>query len=207
MSSTCCIAYYAFILCRKILRRIWLHYSKGKWTLIKHIYQTNILAGEWRLQFKNLIYFLFISTTMFSTLLSKVSHNSGGFVLVLFFQWWPFLVIPTIWVINGEPGSHSPHSGYCTARQNSIFNVHEESHLETGSQEVLSLFDPKLSLKWKEAACKTWWSLPFSLAASPLCLFFLLLHTAGNMEAGAQQGSTAWMQRSGREGEKMESED
>lgn len=115
---------------------------------------------------------------MFSTLVSKVSHNSGGFVLVMFFQWWPYLVIPTTSVTNGKqcqlPGSHSPPLMSVGIIQGIVHLV------KTGSSTCMrSLIGNRIlgglvficsKVLLKEAAWKTWWSLPFSLAVSPLSL-------------------------------------
>lgn len=46
-SATCCIAYYASILCRNALRNLWPHLSKGKYVHIKQ-YMPEFLAVEWQ---------------------------------------------------------------------------------------------------------------------------------------------------------------
>lgn len=156
---------------------------------------------------------------MFSTLVSKVSHNSGGFVLVMFFQWWPYLVIPTTSVTNGKqcqlPGSHSPPLMSVGIIQDIVQLV------KTGSSTCMR------SLTWKQNPRRSCLYLIQSSpergsfqdlvissiflssqsTVTPLCLWGFPTHCfsvcyAQIMEAGVQQESTAWRQRSGREGKK-----
>lgn len=154
-SATCCIAYYASILCRNALRNLWPHLSKGKYVHIKQ-YMPEFLAVEW--------VFIFTSRSRFSILLSNMSNISGGYLFWWWILWWWwFLVVPTTLVTNcgGSQDAVPTASSQCFIAQYvgwlgkshlghilrlSLMNViWEMSSLVQSSQDWL-----------REAACKTW---------------------------------------------------